>query len=126
MSRSLKRAKLLVQGTVQAVGFRPFVYRLAHQINVTGSVKNLGNAGVEIEIEGSKNKIQEFVDRLGNENPPLSKIRSIKIEYYKPKGTKKFQILKSEERGDERSGTIPPDAAICEKCLNDIDRKSVV
>ncbi len=114
-----KRAEILVEGIVQGVGFRPFIYRLATKIGVSGTVKNLGDAGVEIIIEGLEPKIEEFLDKLPKESPPLSEIHSINVEYSQSEGFEEFEILKSEQ-GGEGSGTIPPDTAMCEKCLGDI------
>ena len=53
-------AKLRINGVVQGVGFRPFVYRIATQLNLKGYVLNLGNAGVEIEVEGEEYKIKNL------------------------------------------------------------------
>ncbi len=120
MNEREKRAEILVQGTVQAVGFRPFIYRTAEELGLSGTVKNLGDAGVEIEIEGSESSIQNFLEKIREENPPLSRIRSIDVKYSKPKGLETFQILESEKKQTEKGGTIPADAAICEKCLSDM------
>ncbi len=114
-----KRAEILINGIVQGVGFRPFIYRLASKVNVTGSVKNLGDAGVKTIIEGTEAKIEKFLEKLPKESPPLSEIHSINVEYTKPKDLEKFEILSSEE-GGEGSGTIPPDTAMCEKCRKDM------
>lgn len=124
MRKEEKRAQILIQGIVQGVGFRPFVYRLAKDLDLSGTVKNLGDAGVEVVLEGSKEKIKEFLDRLTEENPPLSKIKSINTNYSQIEGLEEFKILKSAE-GGEGSGTIPPDTAMCEKCYSDMrDPKS--
>ena len=70
--------KILVQGIVQGVGFRPFVYRLATNLNLSGTVKNLGNV-VEIKLKGINDVIEEFIHRLQNELPPIAKIDSLEI-----------------------------------------------
>ncbi|KXA93538.1 hypothetical protein AKJ64_00265 [candidate division MSBL1 archaeon SCGC-AAA259E17] len=119
MKNTTKRAKILIQGIVQGVGFRPFIYRLADDIGVSGSVKNLGDAGVEVVLEGSEDDIQGFLDRLRGESPPLSKIRSMRVSWSEPEGLEEFRILKS-TRGGNGSGTIPPDTAMCDKCLEDM------
>ena len=69
--------KILTQGIVQGVGFRPYVYRLASELNLKGYVRNLGNV-VEIIIEGENTDV--FVDRLPKELPPIAKINSMKVE----------------------------------------------
>lgn len=119
MKNQNKRAEIRIQGIVQGVGFRPFIYRLAEDIGISGSVKNLGDAGVEVVLEGSENNIQEFLNRLRGESPPLSKIRSVKVSRSEPEALEKFSILKSTP-GGEGSGTIPPDTAMCDKCLEDM------
>ncbi|KXA95846.1 hypothetical protein AKJ65_00285 [candidate division MSBL1 archaeon SCGC-AAA259E19] len=114
-----QRAEILVQGIVQGVGFRPFIYRLADEIELSGSVKNLGDAGVEIILEGPKEKIRNFLNNLREKSPPLSEIQSIDVNYSKPQGIEGFEILESAE-GGEGSGTIPPDTAMCDNCLEDM------
>lgn len=62
--RGMKAYHIHVQGIVQAVGFRPFVYRIAHEHNLRGYVKNLGDAGVEIVVEGREEDIEAFIEDL--------------------------------------------------------------
>ena len=69
--------KILTQGTVQGVGFRPYVYRLASDLNLKGYVRNLGNV-VEIILEGDN--IEVFLKRLRNELPPIARIDSIEVK----------------------------------------------
>lgn len=108
--------KILTQGIVQGVGFRPYIYRLAKELNLKGYVRNLGNI-VEIILEGDN--IDSFIDRLPKELPPIAKIESMKIEDIPNKNYDDFTIIES---ADEFSGVsvIPPDIAICDKCLNEI------
>lgn len=119
MSGTKKKAKILIQGIVQGVGFRPFIYRLATNLNLFGTVRNLGDAGVEVTLEGSQGTIRKFLDKLPREKPPLSRIQSLDVEYFEPEGIKEFRILKS-GGGGWGSGTIPPDTAMCDKCLMDL------
>ncbi len=114
-----KKVEILIHGIVQGVGFRPFIYRLADDISISGTVQNLGDAGVEVILEGSQEKIEEFLNRLSKENPPLSYIQSIDICYNSPTELKGFQILKSDVKGSG-SGTIPPDTAMCDNCYEDM------
>ena len=72
----MKALKILTQGIVQGVGFRPYIYRLASDLDLKGHVRNLGNV-VEIIIEGEKTS--EFIERLPNELPPIAKIDSMII-----------------------------------------------
>ncbi|WP_407414687.1 carbamoyltransferase HypF [Methanobrevibacter sp.] len=108
--------KILTQGIVQGVGFRPYVYRLAKDLNLNGSVRNLGNV-VEIIIEGEN--VQKFVERLPNELPPIAKIDSMNVEEISANNYTDFEIIES---ADSYSGVsvIPPDIAICDKCLEEI------
>ncbi|MDO5832196.1 MAG: acylphosphatase, partial [Methanobrevibacter sp.] len=82
--------KILTQGIVQGVGFRPYVYRLAKDLNLNGSVRNLGNV-VEIIVEGKKT--QEFVRRLPEELPPIAKINSIEVEEISESNYTDFEII---------------------------------
>ena len=108
--------KILTQGIVQGVGFRPYVYRLASELGLKGSVRNLGNV-VEIIIEGEN--ASDFIERLPNELPPIAKIDSMEVCEIDAENYSDFEIIES---GDAYSGVsvIPPDIAICDKCLEEI------
>ncbi len=116
----LEKARILVQGIVQGVGFRPTVYRIAQSMNINGYVRNLGNI-VEIVIEGQKKEINEFVNNLKEKKPPISKINSLKIEWIEHDDSKfdSFEILESSE-DFSGSSVIPPDIATCDKCLEEV------
>ena len=107
---------ILTQGIVQGVGFRPYVYRLAVDLDLKGHVRNLGNV-VEIIIEGENTS--QFVERLPKELPPIAKIDSMDVSEIEVKNYADFEIIES---GDSYSGVsvIPPDIAICDKCLEEI------
>lgn len=107
--------KILVEGIVQGVGFRPYVYRLANEMNIKGYVKNLGNI-VEIVIDSN---FEKFKERLVNELPPIANINSIKTVNISDKDFDNFRIIKSSDSTIGNS-TIPPDVAICNECLNEI------
>ena len=112
----MKAKKILTQGIVQGVGFRPYIYRLAVDLNLNGYVRNLGNV-VEIIIEGENTDL--FIKRLPCELPPIAKIDSMIVEDLDVKNYADFEIMES---GDSYSGisVIPPDIAICDKCLEEI------
>lgn len=112
----MKALKILTQGIVQGVGFRPYVYRLACDLNLKGYVRNLGNV-VEIIIEGENTEL--FTERLALELPPLARIDSMTAEEIELNNYTDFKILES---GDSYSGVsvIPPDIAICDECLSEI------
>ena len=112
----MKALMILTQGIVQGVGFRPYVYRLATDLGLTGHVRNLGNV-VEIIVEGDRTS--DFVERLPKELPPISKIDSMEVSEVDVENHSDFEIIES---GDAYSGVsvIPPDIAICDKCLEEI------
>ena len=112
----MKAQKILTQGIVQGVGFRPYIYRLASELNLNGHVRNLGNV-VEIIIEGENTDL--FIERLPKELPPIAKIDSMLVEDIDEMNYNSFEIIES---SDSFSGVsvIPPDIAICDKCLGEI------
>ena len=63
------RAEIIVKGIVQGVGFRPFIYRIALQNNLVGYVRNRGDAGVEIIVQGTKSAVKQFLIDLKEEKP---------------------------------------------------------
>ncbi|AFL94695.1 hydrogenase maturation protein HypF [Thermococcus cleftensis] len=116
----MKAYRLHVQGIVQAVGFRPFVYRIAHEHNLRGYVKNLGDAGVEIVVEGREEDIAAFLRDLREKLPPLARIDRIKKKELPPQGFDRFYIEKSSQGGEGGDSIIPPDIAICDDCLREL------
>jgi hydrogenase maturation protein HypF len=117
----MERATVRVTGVVQSVGFRPFVYRRAVANDLRGTVRNLGDAGVRIELEGGSEAIDAFLDALRTDAPPLARVDAVSVDR-EPIGAPAFdgfEIVAS-ERGDGGGGTIPPDTATCERCLADM------
>ncbi|MBN1859816.1 carbamoyltransferase HypF [Candidatus Bipolaricaulota bacterium] len=119
------RRRLLVQGVVQGVGFRPFVFRLATSLHLAGSVRNLGDAGVEILIEGPCETLNQFSARLQSELPTLARIDSLVCEGGYPieaGNGARFEILPSGGDHDVQrgSGSLPPDVAVCDACLAEL------
>ena len=112
------RARLTIRGLVQGVGFRPFVFRLATELALTGWVAN-SPQGVFIEIEGPPDQIRQFLIRLEPERPPLSCIQSLETTYLDPLGFAQFDIRPSEDHG-EREALVLPDIATCPACLREI------
>jgi hydrogenase maturation protein HypF len=113
-----ERAKIMVRGTVQGVGFRPFVYRLATEMALNGWVSN-SSQGVQIEIEGERSKLDEFRLRLEKEKPPQAAIHSIECTLLDATGSKDFKIRVSDELG-AKTACIPPDLAMCADCLREM------
>lgn len=121
----MERAEIQVSGIVQGVGFRPFVYRLATKHNLVGFVRNMGDAGVQIVVEGNKGKIAEFIRALRSEKPPLSRIESLAIFWQPPSGEfKDFRVHPSESKVLGLPSVIPPDLALCDDCLGEMIDKN--
>jgi hydrogenase maturation protein HypF len=113
-----ERAKITVRGVVQGVGFRPFVYRLATQLKLSGWVLNAAQ-GVFVEVEGARDSLQSFLLRLEKEKPPLAVIQSLEFSFLDTAGYDGFEIRYSEQSG-RKTVLILPDVAVCADCLRDI------
>lgn len=112
----MPRSLIQVKGIVQGVGFRPFVYRLAHNLSLTGFVRNT-SYGVEIEVEGTSRGIKEFLKRLSTEKPKASIIEQVIVNAIPAKCDKNFVIKKSNlVKGFTQ---ISADIATCRDCLNE-------
>ena len=112
------RLKVTVRGTVQGVGFRPFVFRLVNQMRLAGWVSNSAQ-GVFIEVEGEKPVLVDFLNRLEREKPPRSFIQSLETSWLDPAGFKGFEIRESES-GGVKSALVMPDLGTCADCLAEI------
>ena len=111
------RKRLHVQGIVQGVGFRPFVYNLARKFALNGYVLN-SSSGVEIEIEGSPSALEAFLNQLHGSPPPLSRVEKISSTDLGPCGYTNFSIRESvNEEG--QFGLVPPDVGTCADCWED-------
>lgn len=109
--------RILVTGRVQGVGFRPFVYRLAHRHGLAGEVRNLGGQ-VAIEVEGPIAAIEAFVAALTREAPPLAAPVLGRVERLPLRGVTDFVIAESlDECG---GGHLPPDGFCCDDCLREL------
>ncbi len=114
----MSRFKYFINGIVQGVGFRPFIYKIANKLNLAGFVKNSSN-GVIIEIEGDKKNIEQFELLLKLDLPPLAKISLIEKRELKPLYQREFKIVHS-EISLYKTASISPDIAICINCKKDI------
>ena len=112
------RRKAVVRGVVQGVGFRPFVYRVAHEEGLAGFIGN-DTDGVTIEVEGPAERVDSFLARLRAETPPLARIDSIAVDELAPIDEVGFRIVASEVLGRVSTG-IPADAATCADCLREL------
>ncbi len=114
----LTGAKIHISGIVQGVGFRPFVFNLAKQHQLTGWVKNT-SAGVDIQIDGQPTSIEEFTSALKTDPPPLAQIDSFTIQDCPANGFSDFEIILSESIQDAFQ-PISPDVCICQDCLREL------
>jgi len=118
MSPHLERAKAIVRGAVQGVGFRPFVYRLAKELNLTGWASNTAQ-GVLIEVEGGGSALRDFLVRLEREKPPLAMIQSLEFSFLDATGYRDFTIRASEDKG-AKTVLILPDIGTCPDCRGEL------
>jgi hydrogenase maturation protein HypF len=108
---------MTIRGAVQGVGFRPFVYRLAAELELNGWVNNTAR-GVFVEVEGVREKLDQFLLRVEREKPAISFIQSLESSFADPVGYAGFEIRKSE--GGEKTALVLPDIATCPECLREI------
>ncbi len=115
------RAEIAVTGIVQGVGFRPFTYRHAVHHALVGFVRNMGDAGVQVVVEGEKVNIKKFIDSIRFEQPPLSRIDDIVVSWKSATNEfTDFRVVPSERAGLGLPSVVPPDIALCEDCLREM------
>ncbi|MGA2628714.1 MAG: carbamoyltransferase HypF [Terriglobia bacterium] len=107
-----------MSGIVQGVGFRPYVYRLASELGLAGSIVNT-SAGVTIEVEGPPRAVDAFLNRLPAELPPLARITGLAVHDLPCNHDREFAILASRV-GEEARALISPDVAVCADCLREM------
>jgi hydrogenase maturation protein HypF len=115
---SKNRMRLELQGAVQGVGFRPFVYQLATRLGLTGWIRNTGH-GVVIEVEGQRASLDNFLDRLDPEKPPAAHILDIDHVPIRSVNDERFEIINSKPDHDP-TVWILPDLATCAECRMEI------
>ncbi|MCL6585991.1 MAG: carbamoyltransferase HypF [Anoxybacillus sp.] len=114
-----KAIKVTVRGRVQGVGFRPFVFQLAHRYRLAGTVQN-NMDGVTIIAEGEEKQLHLFLHALIQEAPRLSRIDEWNVVAIPAQGWQQFSIIKSERKGTS-SLVIPIDTAVCDDCLQEMN-----
>jgi hydrogenase maturation protein HypF len=107
-----------IRGVVQGVGFRPFVYRLAHVTGVTGWVQN-GESGVEIHAEGAIADLERFVRALHSEAPPASRIASVQEQTVAPENFREF-VIRESVKSSRPTVRVSPDLPVCDECLREL------
>ena len=116
---SINAILLKINGIVQGVGFRPYIYRLASKYKLTGWVKNTSD-GIKLFVQGKDSKISKFIKDIKTTPPSLSKIESISIEKsVYDNNISKFSILDSSKEVNKLT-LISPDVGICNDCIKDI------
>jgi hydrogenase maturation protein HypF len=113
-----RRVRVRVTGTVQGVGFRPFVYRLADELRLGGWVLN-DTEGVLAEVEGDPAAVERFLAGLRSEAPPLAAVEGVAPTELDPTGETGFAITESES-GGEAAAPVTPEAATCDDCLAEL------
>ena len=114
----IKRVKIQIQGAVQGVGFRPFVYRLATDLGLKGWVIN-SSEGVFIDSEGYEEKLNIFLEKLKIDKPRNSVIQSFEYNFLVPCHFENFEIRTSNNNG-AKTAVVLPDIATCDDCLEEI------
>jgi hydrogenase maturation protein HypF len=115
----IQRAKASINGIVQGVGFRPFIYQLAREKGLGGYIANT-STGVDIEVEGEPGTIETFFQEIHLRKPPLARIVHIEKQYLPPQRYGDFVIKKSQVQA-QRSALVPPDVSVCEDCLREMN-----
>jgi hydrogenase maturation protein HypF len=124
---AVRRLRIVLEGAIQGVGFRPYVYHLARELALAGSVRN-SEQGVEIEVEGPERLLLQFQRRLRAELPPHAFLQSQEVAFLDPLGEGSFEILPSHQgrRRLEWSGgggtraLVLPDLGVCSECVDEI------
>jgi hydrogenase maturation protein HypF len=115
---SAVRVRARVEGTVQGVGFRPWVYGLATELGLGGYVLNDAH-GVLVEVEAEAASVDSFLRRLEGGGPPLARIERVRAEPLAPTGEATFAIRESARGGPARTA-VTPDSATCGACLAEL------
>ncbi len=118
MATVIERHRLEVEGLVQGVGFRPFVYNLAQRLDLNGFVGNDGR-GVFIEVEGPADALDQFRRDLLEQAPPAAVISKLKTRVCKPQGERAFAIVESGS-AERPVVLVSPDLDCCDQCLEEL------
>jgi hydrogenase maturation protein HypF len=119
LAPELCRVRARVGGTVQGVGFRPFVFRLADELSLAGWVRN-DQRGVELEVEGPRETVRGFLARLRAEAPPLASVEELSTQAVAALGERGFQIAPSAGAGRDADALVAADSATCADCLSEL------
>src|SRR3990170_6125782 len=113
-----ERRQIHVEGMVQGVGFRPFIYALAAENGLGGFVSN-NSTGVVIELEGEGKALDRFLEDLREQAPPHASVHKILCNTIPSRGEESFTIAPSRDE-EKRRAFISPDTAICDECHREL------
>ena len=116
-NRAPERLRVQIRGAVQGVGFRPFVYRLARELDLAGWVIN-SSSGVVVEVEGPAEALERFLVRVVRDCPARAIVQGTESAYFDAVGYRGFEIRESV--GGEKTALVLPDIATCPNCLEDL------
>lgn len=112
--------KIEISGVVQGVGFRPFIFQLAHRYGFNGEVFNTSR-GVTVIIEGPDASMVDFCRDIARQNPPLSSVTDIRhLDVFPPGNYHTFKIVESSSTDPDKTALIPPDVCVCDACLEEM------
>jgi hydrogenase maturation protein HypF len=114
---AIVRKRLSIRGIVQGVGFRPFVYNLAHHLELAGYILNTAS-GVTIELEGEAPTVDQFLATLKSSPPPLAQITEIASQDLAVRGEPGFSIRESRDESQDFV-LVSPDVATCDECWHE-------
>jgi hydrogenase maturation protein HypF len=114
----MKSLRVTVRGVVQGVGFRPFIYRLAHERRLAGWVRNTSGS-VEIEVEGEEPAVARFVEDIRESAPPMAKIEEVTSSPIPHQGYTSFEIIESRPEPGQYQ-LVSPDIATCDACRQEV------
>jgi hydrogenase maturation protein HypF len=115
----ITRTSITISGIVQGVGFRPFVYRLAVEMGLTGWVRNSAE-GVLIEACGTEERLAHFTRRIRSEAPPLAEIVTLEHHALPDDCSESDFTIRESSEGGAHIAHIAPDAALCDDCLREL------
>jgi hydrogenase maturation protein HypF len=113
------RARARVEGTVQGVGFRPFVYRLACDLGLGGFVLN-DSHGVLLEVEGARAAVNDLLARLSTDAPALARVEGVRTEEIAATGAATAFVILASASDGEADALVSPDSATCADCLAEL------
>ena len=120
MRWNLERLRLKINGIVQGVGFRPFINRLVREYSLAGYIRNT-SSGVELELDGERESLENFVIAIQPRAPKLAVIENISATYGLPPANFSGFEIRSSETEESRNTLISPDICICEDCLRELN-----